>query len=130
MRKGKSYNSHSANSILKRRRYAAKVMVKRVFRGDKDVQGRNVVVEGLGNLNFCVSRPRLQDTRIFLVTNLRFEDYTLGESTIPHFRLRSSLLRPTLANLKVLWSLDQLYKNAGKNINPMTDESITKFLLT
>ena len=94
-------------------------MIKRVFRGDKDFQSSNVVVEGLGNMNLCVSRPRLQDTRIFFVSNLTFEEYQFGESTIPHFRLRSSLLRPTLANLKVLWKLDKHPENPGKNIKYM-----------
>jgi hypothetical protein len=44
--------------------YAAKVTVKRVFRGEgRNLEGREVVVEGLGNRKICVSRPKIGDTR-------------------------------------------------------------------
>ena len=46
------------------RLYAARVAVKRVFRGDRGLRGRSVVVGGLGNPKICVSRPRLGDARI------------------------------------------------------------------
>ena len=103
------------NSILKYRQFAAKVTVKRIFRGNADLQGHMVVVAGLGNLNLCVSRPRIGDTRIFFVENLRFKDYKFGEIAVSHFHLRSSLLRPTLSNLKVLGRLDKNPRNTGKN---------------
>ena len=46
------------------RQYAARVVVKRVFQGDRGLRGGSVIVEGLGNPNICVSRPRLGDARI------------------------------------------------------------------
>ena len=46
------------------RLYAARVAVKRVFKGGRGLRGRSVVVGGLGNPKICVSRPRLGDARI------------------------------------------------------------------
>ena len=45
------------------RLYAARVAVKRVFKGGRGLRGRSVVVGGLGNPKICVSRPRLGDAR-------------------------------------------------------------------
>ena len=89
-------------------------MIKRIFRGNKNLQGTSVTVEGLGNKNFCVSRPRLQDTRIFFVSNLKIKDYKLDKLTIRHFRLRSSLLRPTRDNIQILSGLNKQSPNTGK----------------
>ena len=97
-------------------------MVKRVFRGDHDLQGTNVIVEGLGNLNFCVSRPRLQDTRVFFVNNIEVKDFRFGSPTIDHFRLRSSLLRPTTKNIQILSDLEYRHRNKGKtNVYPFSN---------
>ena len=44
--------------------YAARVVVKRVFKGGGGLRsGSRVVIDGLGNPNICVSRPRLGDAR-------------------------------------------------------------------
>ena len=86
-----------------------------MFRGNQDLQGSNVIVEGLGNRNFCVSRPRLKDTRIFFVNNKSADAYRFGESNIQHFRLRSSLLRPTIENHDILSGLNKYTRNIGKH---------------
>ena len=53
------------------RQYAARVVVKRVFKGGGgDLRGGGrVVVDGLGNPNICVSRPRLGDAREVIQCN-------------------------------------------------------------
>ena len=89
-------------------------MVKRVFRGNKDLGGMLVMVEGLGNPNFCVSRPRLHDTRVFFVNNMKTKEFRFGSPTIEHFRLRSSLLRPTAQNIKTLSKLANQFQDKGK----------------
>ena len=45
--------------------FAGKVKVKRVFRGDKGLEGRMVIVEGFGRKHICLSTPRLGDTKLF-----------------------------------------------------------------
>ena len=89
-------------------------MVKRVFRGYKELEGTFVMVEGLGNPNFCVSRPRLHDTRVFFVNNMKTREFRFGSPTIKHFRLRSSLLRPTAQNIKTLSKLENQLRDKGK----------------
>ena len=85
--------------------YASKVLVKRVFRGEKKrFEARSVIVEGLGNPKICVSRPKIGDTRIFFTDHIRsVEDYNFPADNLTHFRLRSSILRVTIENLRVLW---------------------------
>ena len=105
IRRANSYDDHASNSLLKRRQYSATVLIKNVFRGNKKLQNQNVIIEGLGNMKFCVSRPRLKDTRIFLVNSLEKLQYQLHVSSLRRFRLKSSLLRPTKENIKILSSL-------------------------
>ena len=105
IRRSNSYDDHASNSLLKRRQYSATVLVKNVFRGNKKLQNQNVIIEGLGNMKFCVSRPRLKDTRVFLVNSLEKLQYQLHVSSLRRFRLKSSLLRPTKENIKILSSL-------------------------
>ena len=97
--------------------YASKVMVKRVFRGDKDrFEARSVIVEGLGNPKICVSRPKIGDTRIFFVDEIDFEEFNFPSENLTHFRLRSSILRLTLENLRFLWNEEKLRRiNATTN---------------
>ena len=113
--KKKSYHIKASNSVLKRHQYAASIIVQRVFRGNKDLEGKNVIVEGLGNPNFCVSRPRLQDTRIFFVNIMKTKEFRFGSPSIEHFRLRSSLLRTTTQNIKILTALKNIKNSKGKN---------------
>ena len=89
-------------------------MIKRVFRGNQNLQGTNVIVEGLGNMNFCVSRPRLQDTRVFFVNEMNAMEFRFGSPSIDHFRLRSSLLRPTTQNIQILSKLEHRSRYKGK----------------
>ena len=85
--------------------YAAKIIVKRMFRGDKDrFKAEAVIVEGLGNPKICVSRPKIGDTRIFFADQIDFEDFKFPAENLTHFRLRSSILRLTLENLQFLWT--------------------------
>jgi hypothetical protein len=44
--------------------FAVKVQVKRVFRGDKGLEGRMVMLEGFGSKHICLSMPRLGDTKL------------------------------------------------------------------
>ena len=106
--------------------HAARVMVKSVFRspeaesgGKQSVlrQGDQVIVEGLGNPKICVSRPRIGDTRLFFAGKLSPEQYGFPDYSLAHFRLKSSLLRVNLANLKHLWALErngEKKKNSSK----------------
>jgi hypothetical protein len=52
--------------------FAGKVKVKRVFRGDKGLEGRMVMVEGFGSKHVCLSTPRLGDTKLFFLKSGRF----------------------------------------------------------
>ena len=114
LNKKKSYHNKASNSVLKRHQYAASIIVQRVFRGNKNLQGKSVIVEGLGNPNFCVSRPRLQDTRIFFVNTMKTKEFRFGSPSIEHFRLRSSLLRPTTQNIKILTTLENRKNSKGR----------------
>ena len=105
IRRANSYDDHASNSLLKRRQYSATVLIKNVFRGNKKLQNQNVIIEGLGNKKFCVSRPRLKDNRVFLVSSVKELQYEIRLSSLHHFRLRSSLLRPTEGNIKILSNL-------------------------
>ena len=87
--------------------FAAKVQIRRVFRGPKQLENKIVIVENLGNPKICMANPDVKDTRIFFTDSLKLERQKfLSESPkMPHLYLRSSLLRLTLSNLKVLWKL-------------------------
>jgi hypothetical protein len=53
--------------------YAAKITVKRVFRGERDrFKAGSVVIEGFGNPKICVSRPKIGDTRNHTIQNTPF----------------------------------------------------------
>ena len=70
-------------------------------------QGRTVLLEGLGSSQFCVSTPRLGDTKIFLVDHLLHDKSRRNGLSAPKLRLRSSILKVNLRNLKVLWRLEE-----------------------
>ena len=100
--------------------FAAKVFVRRVFKGPKLLQDKFVIVENLGNPRICMSKPKVKDTRLFFTDPLMLEDYHyFGSPRTPHFKLRSSLLRLTLSNLRILWHLDSSTKGTkkGKSIS-------------
>ena len=82
---------------------SAKVRVKKVYRGDAArLEGQTVVVDGLGNPKICVSRCPVNGARIFFVMRSR----TSGGG-FPRYKLVSSLLRLTSANLKALTKIQQ-----------------------
>ena len=85
--------------------YAAVVQIRRIFRGPKTLQNSEVIVENLGNLRICLANPKLGDTRIFFTDSIKPGRERFAQDHLPHFNLRSSLLRLTLANLRVLWHL-------------------------
>ena len=132
IRRANTYDDHASNSLLKRRQYSATVLVKNVFRGNKKLQNQNVIIEGLGNKKFCVSRPRLKDTRVFLVNSVKELLYEIRVSPLHHFRLRSSLLRPTKGNIKILsdlgknqaWQIHIFYNVTNKYIAITYNEHI------
>ena len=75
--------------------FAAIVEIHRVFRGPKQLQNKNVVVENLGNPKICQASPKLKDTRIFFANSLKLDrqNFFSDNPEMPHFNLRSSLLR-------------------------------------
>ena len=81
-------------------------------------QGRTVLLEGLGSRQFCVSTPRLGDTKIFLVDQI-VGDHNRGRNSlsVPKLRLRSSILKVNLRNLKVLWRLEENETNGGSIVD-------------
>jgi hypothetical protein len=87
------------------RPFAGKVKVRRVFRGEAGLEGRTVLVEGLGSRDICVSTPRLGDTKVFLLDSTVRRGRALPG--VPRFRLRDSVLKVNLRNLKVLWRLEE-----------------------
>ena len=108
--------------MLKNKIFAAKVEIRRVFRGPKQLQNTKVIVENLGNPRICMANPKIKDTRIFFANSLKLnhQKFFGGNPKMPHFHLKSSLLRLTLSNLKVLWKLQNQEKrrqhSGGKGI--------------
>ena len=78
--------------------------ISRILSPHSTIQGRTVLLEGLGSSQFCVSTPRLGDTKIFLVDQVQDDKSRLS---VPKLRLRSSILKVNLRNLKVLWRLEE-----------------------
>ena len=101
--------------------FAGKVMVRRVFRGDKGLEGRMVMVEGFGSKNICLSTPRLGDTKLFFMKNLKLRQNIYPK--VFKFKLNDNILKLNLRNLKTLWKLEDttdrsnynLYLNIHKN---------------
>ena len=54
-----------------------------------------------------MSTPRLGDTKIFLVDHLLDDKSRRNGLSAPKLRLRSSILKVNLRNLKVLWRLEE-----------------------
>ena len=90
-------------------------------------QGRTVLLEGLGSRQFCVSTPRLGDTKIFLVDQI-VGDHNRGRNSlsVPKLRLRSSILKVNLRNLKVLWRLEENETNRGRTIDKKSTKVVQK----
>ena len=96
--------------------FGARVEVKRVFRGRSDLGGQIVLVGNFGNPKICVSRAKIGDTRIFFTDQVQQHHSEANSSaqskSLNRVKLRSSLLRLTLPNLKILWNLE---KEKGRN---------------
>lgn len=69
--------------------YIASVKVQHVFKGSDSYLDHFIMVRGLGNPSFCRAKPRVDDTRLFLV-----KEVCKGE-----FHITSSLMKLTQKNL-------------------------------
>ena len=85
--------------------FSGKVKVKRVFRGERVLEGRMVMVEGFGSKHVCLSTPRLGDTKLFFLKSMRLR-HTHTHRRVKTFKLYSSILKINLNNLKALWKLE------------------------
>jgi hypothetical protein len=81
--------------------FAGKVMVRRVFRGDKGLEGRMVMVEGFGSKHVFKSSPRLGDTKLLFLKKIQHR-----QNIHSKFKLSDNIIRLSLRNLKILWKLD------------------------
>ena len=83
--------------------FAGKVKVRRVFRGDKGMEGRMVMVEGFGSKHVCKSTPRLGDTKLFFLKHIKMKRSTYSHAT--KFKIYSSIRKINLRNLRTLWKV-------------------------
>ena len=100
--------------------FAGKVQVRRVFRGKKGLEGKMVIVEGFGSSVFCLSSPRLGDTKIFFLQSRSLRHNRLPTKNL--FKLAHNILKLSLKNLKVLWKLEKRGVK-GKNIKMFNDQN-------
>ena len=84
--------------------FAGKVTVKRVFKGDKILEQRVVMIEGFGNRNICLSSPKLGETKIFFLKKVKLE---FPKYTKYKLKLSDNILKTSLKNLKVLWKIEE-----------------------
>ena len=84
--------------------FSGKVRVKRVFRGDRGLEGRMVMVEGFGSNHICLATPRLGDTKLFFLKSVKSRH---SHRRVKIFKLNSSVLKINLQNLKALWKLEE-----------------------
>lgn len=69
--------------------YAAKVSVRRVFRGERDrLETNHVIVEGLGNPKICFSDPKIGESFIFLTDRLNEHQFDYPLEFLDHVILR------------------------------------------
>ena len=94
--------------------FAGKVKVRRVFRGDKGLEGRMVMVEGFGNKNICLSSPRLGDTKLFFLKNIKPRQNIYPR--VYKFKLNDNILKLNLRNLKTLWKLEDTNTKGSKKL--------------
>ena len=80
-----------------------KIKIKRVFKGDRGLEGRLVVVEGFGSKNICLSNPRLGDTKLFFLKMGKMRQDISGQAL--KFRLNDNILKINSRNLKTLIKL-------------------------
>lgn len=81
---------------------AARVVVKRIFRGQDFSVGDQVVIKGLWNPKICFSQPEIGDTMIFFVNS--------------NSMLKSSLLKTNPRNLRHLKDLEGVKRTEGKKL--------------
>ena len=94
--------------------FAGKVKVRRVFRGDTGLEGRMVMVEGFGNKNICLSSPRLGDTKLFFLKNIKPRQNIYPR--VYNFKLNDNILKLNLRNLKTLWKLEDTNTKGSKKL--------------
>ena len=89
--------------------FAGKVKVRRVFRGDKGLEARLVMVEGFGSKHICKSSPRLGDTKLLFLKKIQHR-----QNIHSKFKLSDNIIRLSLRNLKILWKLEDPKKIGNK----------------
>ena len=94
--------------------FAGKVKVRRVFRGDKGLEGRMVMVEGFGSKHVCKSSPRLGETKLFFLRRIKQRNNNI-HPLVYHFKLSDNIFKHNLRNLKILWKRDN-QKKIGKQV--------------
>lgn len=77
-----------------------RIKIRRVFKGDKSMEGRLVLVEGFGNKNICLSNPRLGDTKLFFLKMGKMRQERSGQ--VLRFKLNDNILKINSRNLKTL----------------------------
>ena len=101
--------------------FAGKVMVRRVFRGDKGLEGRMVMVEGFGSKHVCLSALRLGDTKLFFLKKIKQKQQ--NRPLVPQFKLTGNIIKLNLRNLKTLLKLEDQNKS-GKTKILGTDHNV------
>ena len=84
--------------------FAGKVKVRRVFRGDKGLEARLVMVEGFGSKHVCKSSPRLGDTKLLFLKKIQHRQNI--HSLVHKFKLSDNIINFSLRNLKLIWKLE------------------------
>jgi len=82
-----------------------RIRVRKVFKGDKGLEGRLVVVEGFGSKNICLSNPRLGDTKLFFLKMGKMRQDRDRSGQVIKFKLHDNILKINLQNLKTLSKL-------------------------
>ena len=94
--------------------FAGKVKVRRVFRGVKGLEGRMVMIEGFGSKNICLSTPRLGDTKLFFLKNIKPRQ--IIHPRVYKFKLDDNILKLNLRNLKTMWKLENTTERGDLNL--------------
>ena len=103
--------------------FAGRATVRRVFRGDPGLEGRSVVVQGLGEPSICLSNPRLGDTKLFFLKTVPARGRRSGKV----FRLNDNIRKLNLMNLK---TLGKLRRGVGGRTGPRGCPGLTTNLTT
>ena len=84
--------------------FAGKLRVRRVFKGSANLEGKQIIVDGLGSPEICSAVPKLGETKVFFLE----ENYSAPHGR--NFKLQSDIYILNLKNLKFLWKLEDSSK--------------------